>query len=284
MRGKGRDTLALIDAAVDILKKIHPASVRAACYRLFVQKLIADMSKCSTNKVGKQLVYAREEGIVPWEWIVDETREIERVQCWRDLEHHLDDFCKEHLKDPWEDQPERLVVVSEKGTVRGTLWPVLEELRVKFLVAHGYFGATTAHDLAEMSREHNRPTRAIYVGDFDPSGLHMSEIDLPQRLKRYGGDVQITRIAITEDDVFHDGFPDFPASDKSKDSRYRWFTENHGTRCVEVDAMSPPELRERVRKAILAHIDGDAWERSLEIEQEELAEIGDWKARIMGAP
>jgi hypothetical protein len=47
--------------------------------------------------------------------------------------------------------------------------------------------------------------------------------------------------------------------------------------------MPPPELRDRVRKAILAHIDGDAWERSLEIEQEELAEIVDLKARILGA-
>jgi hypothetical protein len=47
--------------------------------------------------------------------------------------------------------------------------------------------------------------------------------------------------------------------------------------------MPPPELRARVRKAILAHIDGDAWERSLEIEQEEFAEIADWKARILGA-
>jgi hypothetical protein len=94
---------------------------------------------------------------------------------------------------------------------------------------------------------------------------------------------KITRVAITEDDVLHSGLPDFPASDKSKDARYRWFTENHGDRCIEVDAMPPPELRVRVRKAIPAHIDGDAWERSLEIEQEELAEIADWKARILGA-
>jgi hypothetical protein len=283
MRGKGKEMLALISAIKEILEGIQPASVRAVCYRLFVRQLIKCMSKADVDRVGKQLVYAREEGIVPWEWVVDETTSVERVECWRDLEHHLDDFYKEHLKDPWDDQPERLVVVSEKGTVRGTLLPVLQELRVRFLVAHGYTSATAAYNLAQASRGHDRPTRVIYVGDFDPSGLHMSEVDLPQRLKRYGGDIQITRVAITEDDVRRSGLPDFPASDKSKDVRYRWFVENHGARCIEVDAMPPPELRERVRKAILAHIDGDAWERSLEIEQEELAEIGDWKARIMGA-
>ena len=283
MRGKGKEMLALISAIKEILEEIQPASVRAVCYRLFVRQLIRSMSKNDVDRVGCQLVYAREEGIIPWEWVVDETRSVERVECWRDLEHHLDDFCKEHLKDPWDDQPERLVVVSEKGTVRGTLLPVLQELRVKFLVSHGFASATAAYNLAQTSLEHDRTTRVIYVGDFDPSGLHMSEIDLPRRLKRYGGNVQITRVAITEDDVLHSGLPDFPASDKSKDARYRWFTENHGDRCIEVDAMPPPELRVRVRKAIPAHIDGDAWERSLEIEQEELAEIADWKARILGA-
>jgi hypothetical protein len=283
MRGKGKEMLALISAIKEILEEIQPASVRAVCYRLFVRQLIKSMAKNDVDRVGAQLVYAREEDIVPWEWVVDETRSVERVECWRDLEHHLDDFCKEHLKDPWDDQPERLVVVSEKGTVRGTLLPVLQELRVKFLVSHGFASATAAYNLAQTSLEHDRTTRVIYVGDFDPSGLHMSEVDLPRRLERYGGDVQITRVAITEDDLLRSGLPDFPASNKSKDSRYRWFVENHGTRCIEVDAMPPPELRELVRKAILAHIDGDAWERFLEIEQEELAEIADWKARILGA-
>lgn len=69
MRGKGKETLALVDAIKKILEEIQPASVRAACYRLFVRKLIDDMSKGSVDKVGKQLVYAREEGIVPWEWV-----------------------------------------------------------------------------------------------------------------------------------------------------------------------------------------------------------------------
>ena len=36
------------------------------------------MSKAETNKVSMQLVWAREQNIIPWEWIVDETREAER--------------------------------------------------------------------------------------------------------------------------------------------------------------------------------------------------------------
>ena len=33
-----------------------------------------------------------------------------------------------------------------------------------------------------------RPLIALYVGDFDPSGMFMSEEDLPKRLAKYGGD------------------------------------------------------------------------------------------------
>ena len=78
MRGKGKATLELIKAAKAILEEIQPASVRAVCYHLFVLRLIKDMSKASTNCVGKHLVYAREiedpnnDLQIPWAWIVDE--------------------------------------------------------------------------------------------------------------------------------------------------------------------------------------------------------------------
>ena len=42
-------------------------------------------SKGQTQKVWRLLVHAREDGIIPWEWIVDETREPERVSSWSNL-------------------------------------------------------------------------------------------------------------------------------------------------------------------------------------------------------
>ena len=72
-RGKARRTLALIEAAAEILDEIHPATVRAVCYRLFTLGLIDSMKKGETNRVSTQLTYAREQRIIPWEWIADET-------------------------------------------------------------------------------------------------------------------------------------------------------------------------------------------------------------------
>jgi hypothetical protein len=76
-RGKSRASLELIYASIKILEVIQPCSVRAVCYQLFMKKLITDMGKNCTGAVGKQLVYARENSLIPWSWIVDETREAE---------------------------------------------------------------------------------------------------------------------------------------------------------------------------------------------------------------
>jgi hypothetical protein len=70
----------------------------------------------------------------------------------------------------------------------------------------------------------------------------MSEADLPKRLAEYGGDhVQLKRIALIGEQV--DPLPSFPATDKHKDPRYKWFTARYGARCWELDAMDPNELR-----------------------------------------
>src|SRR5689334_192626 len=89
-RGKARKTLDLIHAARGILAEIQPATVRAVCYRLFTMGLIDSMAKAETNKVSTQLTWAREQGIIPWRWIVDETRAAERVSAWADPAQYVE--------------------------------------------------------------------------------------------------------------------------------------------------------------------------------------------------
>ena len=122
---------------------------------------------------------------------------------------------------------------------------------------------------------------ALYVGDFDPSGMHMSERDLPDRLEKYDGDhVELARVALTREQV--DGLPSFAAADKTKDPRHKWYTRNFGNRCWELDAMDPNDLREVVEHEIEKLIEPEAWERCRvcqEAEQESLQTVLDkWGA------
>jgi len=100
----------------------------------------------------------------------------------------------------------------------------------------------------------------------------MSEVDLPGRITGYGGKVQVKRIALVKADTTARGaraIPSFDAEEKKDDPRYRWFKENYGDRCWELDAMNPNVLRQRVEAAIRSLIDMEAWEHCAKIEKAE---------------
>jgi hypothetical protein len=269
MRGKSQASLLLIEASYQILKEIQPASVRAVCYRLFTMGIIPNMSKGSTGKVSKQLVYARENGLIPWEWIVDETRSAETIQTWKDTSSIIKAAVNGYRRDYWQDQPNRVEIWSEKGTVRGTVNPILEKYGVTFRAMHGYSSATVINNIADESNMSDKPLTAFYCGDFDPSGKHMSDIDLPARLLKYGGNLTIQRIALTDIDVLTRKLPSFEADTKVGDTRYRWFRDNFGCMCWELDALSPVILRDRVEQSILSKLDTGLWDRAIEVESVE---------------
>ena len=112
--------------------------------------------------------------------------------------------------------------------------------------------------IAEESLTGERYLEILYIGDFDPSGMHMSEVDLPGRIEKYGGVVDITRIALTSADCAA-ALPSFSVETKRRDPRYAWFKRNYGARCWELDAMNPNDLRQRLRNEIIRRIDLDAW-------------------------
>lgn len=294
-RGRSEKSRELVQLAHDILAEIQPASVRAVCYQLFVRGAIRGMDKVSTNRVGALLTRAREEEEIPWEWIVQEGRAIERVASWHDPADFARSVQGAYRRNKWDGQPTRIIVVSEKGTVRGTLAPVLDQFEVEFLPVGGYASATRVKELAEARLAGDKPLLLLYLGDHDPSGRGMSDQDLPQRLLRYMSDrpadkgswdvdavgyyaaawgVNVRRIALTIKDTEDLGDDlGFPAEDKANDSRYPWFAETFGPWCWELDALSPNILRKRVREAVRAELNPVEWERYVVAEQAERESI-----------
>ena len=135
-RGKGRGmapaSLDLIAAMREIAEPLQPITGRGIGYQLFTRKLIASMERSEMARVYRLLKEARERGIIPWSWIVDETRPIERVSTWDDPADYAHCVARSYRRDFWNQQPHRVHVMSEKGTVRGVLAPVLDELAVAF--------------------------------------------------------------------------------------------------------------------------------------------------------
>lgn len=280
VRGMAQASLDLIGEMYAAAEAAQPITGRGVGYKLFAAGMIPSMDKPSMQRVYRLLKEARERGHIPWEWIVDETRELEKNPSWDNPEDFVRTVSRAYRRDFWNQQSVRVEVWSEKGTVRGVLAPALDRYGVGFRVMHGFGSATDIYNVSVD--DDRRPLIVLYVGDFDPSGMCMSEQDLPKRLDRYGGThVKFTRIAILRDDL--NRLSTFPAADKEDDKRYGWFVRNFGTLCCELDAMDPNELRDRVEAAIKSNIERDAWERCEVVqaaEQESLRSVLDkWGAR-----
>jgi hypothetical protein len=229
-----------------------------AYYLFNVLHLIPSMEKKYVQRVGDEIRQAREDGAIPWAWVVDESRQLERRPSWSDPEEFIESVIPQYRLDYWEHQPYAVEVWSEKSTVSGTLRPVMRRFGVGYRSMHGFTSATKIHDIADLTLSLDKPLRVLYVGDFDPSGMAMSEVDLQARLDGYGAeDFTITRVALTRADTL--GLASFPASDKAKDPRHDWFVRIYGNRCWELDAMNPNDLRQKVTDAIIAVLDVPAW-------------------------
>ena len=261
-----RRSLDLIEAMRNLAVAAQPITGRGIGYKLFTAGLIPSMARSEMARVYRLLKEARERDLISWDWIVDETRSIERVSTWANPAAYAREVARSYRRDFWDQQSVRCEVWSEKGTVRGVLAPVLDEYAVGFRVMHGFSSATSVYDVSQD--DDGRELIALYVGDLDPSGMFMSEEDLPKRLANYDGDhVTLRRIALTREQVSE--LPSFPATDKRKDPRFKWFRANHGTRCWELDAMDPNDLRDVVEEAIRELIEPVAWARCETVNQAE---------------
>jgi hypothetical protein len=179
VRGRAQASVDLIAAMYEAAEKAQPITGRDIGYKLFTARLIPSMSTSDMQKVYRLLRQAREEGTIPWEWIVDETRRLERVGTWDNPAEYAAVTARDYRRDFWNQQPARVEVWSEKGTIRGVLQPVLDEYAVGFRVMHGFASATAVYDVAQD--DDGRLLIVLYVGDYDPSGMFMSEEDLPTR-------------------------------------------------------------------------------------------------------
>ena len=123
VRGMARRSHDLIGAMYAAAEAAHPITGRGIGYKLFTRGLIASMARSEMQRVYRLLKEAREQGVIPWEWIVDETREFERCSVWDDPQEFAATVSRAYRRDFWTQQPNRVEVWSEKGTVRGVLQP-----------------------------------------------------------------------------------------------------------------------------------------------------------------
>jgi hypothetical protein len=114
-RGRAQKSIDLIAAMYTAAEAAQPITVRGIGYKLFVAGLITSMDRSEMQRVYRLGRVAREQGDIPWEWIVDETRELERVSTWSNPAAYARCVARSYRRDFWTQQPARVEVWSEKA-------------------------------------------------------------------------------------------------------------------------------------------------------------------------
>lgn len=277
-RGKSGSTLILERGIHEIVHERSPITVRGVAYALFVRNLIPSMESNETHKVSRIMTEMRESGALDWHLIVDDSRPVDRANRWDNPDEIIASTVNQYRRDYWQDQATLVEVWSEKSTVQGVLQPVLDEFGVTFRVIRGFGSFTSLRSAAADSIciDQRKEAVVLYLGDHDPSGLYMSEVDIPKRLERYGSRWTFLRIAVLPDDTAN--LPSFNAATKKKDTRFKWYVSRYGLKCWELDAIDPNDLRSRVQEQIETRLNLLKWEHAKAIEAAEMESMREFHA------
>lgn len=262
-------TMALIQEAYNALAENHPMTVRQVYYQL-VSRQVLENNRGRYQALCDALVYARQEGIIPWDWIEDRLRQPRCVGMWENLADFAETAKRAYRRDVWENQSGYLECWLEKDALSGIVEDVLRPFGVTLNVGRGYDGWASIRNAAERFRAWDGPVTILYFGDLDPSGEDMIR-SLAERLAFFGCYPEIVKCALTLDDVDRYHLPPDPT--KRTDSRRAAYVAEFGDVSVELDALPVGVLRARVKAEVEARLDLAALEEVRKAERWERAQL-----------
>jgi hypothetical protein len=187
------------------------------------------------------LIDIREDGRIPWDWIIDETRSLEDYTGYNSIKDGVLARLPYIGIDPWRSRPP--MIVTESRSLAGVLRHIVVEYRARIASTNGQCGGFLRTNIAPKLIAGDR---VIYLGDLDLAGDHI-EANTRRVLEReIGGELVWERLALTQEQVRE---YDLPVIIK-RDRRYK---DNRPHRAVETEAISQRVLIDILR-ARLDHL------------------------------
>jgi hypothetical protein len=237
-------------ALYDIVEMQYPMTVRQVFYQATVKGIVAKTEQ-GYDTVKRELGDIRRDGIMPYGWLVDNTRRVERPQTFDSIEEALEDTAKFYRRGLWKEAPHYVEMWVEKDALAGVISEVTMGYDVPLMVSRGYSSLSFLSDAAEAIAAKGKPCFIYHLGDHDPSGVHAAK-KIEQTLREMApfADIHFERLAVTEEQIEEWNLPSRPT--KESDPRAKDWNSGDS---VELDAIEPDELRHIVREAIERHID-----------------------------
>jgi hypothetical protein len=191
--------------------------------------------------VTHALMQLREAGDVPWDWIIDETREVEDWSGYPTLAEGVEQQLDNLRLDPWDG--EAPFILMESRSLAGALRATCARYAVPFAATNGQVGGFLHTDVIPQL---GPTTRILYLGDYDLAGNDI-EANTRSVLEHEVGDLGLSeqweRLMLTEAQVKRHRLPKII----KKDKRFK----NGGVHeAVETEALSQKLIVKLVRRRL----------------------------------
>ena len=195
-----------------------PTNARFLYYELIQRKQISKVRtgvRRTDQDLHDALTDIREDGRVPWDWIVDETRSVEDYTGYQTVKQGLLARLPYTNLDPWRGRAP--LILTESRSLTGVLRPIIIEHRNRIAPTNGQCGGFLRTDVAPLLQ----PGDTVgYLGDYDLAGGQI-EANTQRVLEReIGGELRWERIALTAEQVERYDLPKIIKRDRRyKDGR-----------------------------------------------------------------
>jgi hypothetical protein len=261
---------AVSEVCVEYKQMGYKLTSRQAYYQLVTRNIIPN-EQAAYKSVTRYIDAAKKAGLLPWDMFEDRARTLEGYHGKPEHGPHQIDLLEVietelrtcFYSDMWAGQPYHAEVFVEKAALVEIISRVADDTQVAYCACRGYSSGQLLKETADRFIEHERGgTKCVllYVGDFDPSGVQMSE-DMQRRLSLFGSSAKVRRLALNFDQVQKLSLPENPV--KKTDTRSGAFMRKYGAGCWELDALEPATLEGIVRDGIIELFDGGIREKNL---------------------
>jgi hypothetical protein len=203
----------------DIVEEMKPMTVRQVFYQATVRDLV-EKTENGCAKVQTDLTIMRRAGVLPYDWLTDETRWQRKPRSFSGVQQALEDTARLYRKSLWADADAYVEVWIEKDALSGVVYPVTAAYDVPLMSARGYASLSFLYGAADYINDVEVPTYIYHFGDFDPSGVNAAE-KIEQTLREMApkADIHFERRAITDEQITAWELPSRPT--KTSDTRAR---------------------------------------------------------------
>lgn len=247
-----------VAGVIDDMRDYLPLTLRQIFYRLVVADRIEKTEK-GYARLCEVCNRGRRGGWLKFEDIRDDGTTIKPGHDFNDEAHltwNIKVMRTEARMDLQSYQARRLWVWCEAQGMLPQLERVASEYGVSVISSGGFDSTTTKHEMATTLEG----CLVLHLGDYDPSGVHIFS-SLAEDIREFGSrSIDFIRLAVTPQQ--RDEY-DLPTAPPKKTDR-RSFDD---TSTVQCEALSPPDLANILRDAILSYTDPDALEAALKWQQ-----------------